>query len=166
VNFSDPFGLRVCFQGRGYQRLADSTGAATGTSFTLDAAHCAQNVQPTSGQWDAVSSGFAALAGDTVFTWNMQYGSGGSRNDASGITIDQSQIGQLYGTVFVRRGYCQAPPNAIWDEPSIIAHELGHAYAWYTNLSGGAGNRMAVDWENRIHGARGRPLRNQLCHVR
>jgi hypothetical protein len=155
--------LKACFTGANSQQLADSTAAATGTTFNLDANGCAENVQAVGGRWNDVSRGFAALAADTLFTFNMQYGAGGSRLDANGITIDLGQVGNPYGTRRMGRG-CTSSPGANYDEASIIAHELGHAYAFQQGWTGGRDTRTAIGWENRVHRARGRPARSTQCH--
>src|SRR5260221_1107183 len=42
VNFSDPFGLKVCYQGSGAEiaDLKKTTEAATNSAFTLDNSNC------------------------------------------------------------------------------------------------------------------------------
>lgn len=156
--------MKVCFQGKGAQRLADNTAAATGTTFDLDEDNCATNVQPVGDDWTEVSSGFADLV-NADYTINLTYGGGGSANRAGKIVIDQDDIGRPYGTRF-RGSYCTSSPGAVWSEPSIIAHELGHAYALMVQHigAGSASNRVAITWENTVHRSRGQPLRHLRCH--
>ena len=153
----------MCFKGQDKQRLADSTATATGTTFTLDSNDCAENVQAAGGKWNDVSKGFAALAADTSWVVNMAYGIGGSRVDANGVTIDLAQVGNPYGTQRVSGG-CTTSPGANYEEVSIIAHEVGHAYAGFKGYSTSKDTRTAIGWENRINRARGRPSRSVLCH--
>jgi hypothetical protein len=154
------------FQGTGSLRLADSTAAATGTTFDLDDDNCATNVQPVGDDWTDVSTGFAELANSETFLVNLIYDSGGSGNRAGKVRIDQSQIGRPYGTKRVSPTRCTTSPGALYSEPSIIAHELGHAYALYSHLTPGstADTRIAIGWENTVHGARGKPMRSFQCH--
>ncbi|MDT8442557.1 MAG: hypothetical protein RQ723_12995, partial [Desulfuromonadales bacterium] len=164
VSYIDPFGLKVCFKGNEAQRLADSTAAATGTTFDLDEDNCATNVRPIDDDWDDVSRGFTDLT-DAEYTINLIYNVGGSANRAGRIEIDQGQIGRNYGTRF-HRSYCTSSSGAVWSEPSIIAHELGHAHATMVqHIRGGdASNRIAITWENSVHHTRGQPLRHLSCH--
>ena len=163
INGSDPFGLKVCFKGKDQQRLADSTAAATGTTFNLDSGGCAENVQAAGGKWNASSRGFASLAADTLFTYDMAYGIGGSRFDNNGMTIDLGQVGTPYGTQRQGAG-CVSSSGAVYDEVSIVAHELGHAYAFQQGWSAGRSTSTAIGWENRINRGRGRPSRSVRCH--
>ncbi len=163
INGSDPFGLKVCFKGKDQQRLADSTAAATGTTFTLDSGGCAENVQAAGGKWNATSRGFASLAADTLFTYDMAFGIGGSRFDKDGITIDLGQVGTPYGTQRQGAG-CVSSSGAVYDEVSIIAHELGHAYAFQQGRNTRRSTSTAIGWENRTNRGRGRPSRSARCH--
>jgi RHS repeat-associated protein len=165
VNFSDPFGLKVCFSGEDYEELAENTRWATGTTFDLDDRHCATNVRPSGDNWTEVSEGFATLAADENYMVELVYDGGGSRIADGKVRIDRSDIGARYGTYLDRPGRCVTSRGAAWDQPSIIAHELGHVNAgWLGHPNGGRSNRMAITWENTVHGARGRPLRHLSCH--
>jgi len=164
VTLTDPFGLKVCFQGSPTEvkRLADSTRTATKTTFDLDASGCVTNVQPV-GRWTKVSRAFASLANDSTEIVNLVYTSGaGSGNRKGKVEIDTTQVAHPYGTFYVSPVACQSSPGAVYDEPSIIAHELGHAWATFNDNK--HTNRIAIDWENTVNIARGRPPRNQLCH--
>jgi RHS repeat-associated protein len=167
ASFSDPYGLKVCFQGADYRRLADSTMTATGTTFSLDSSHCAENVQDADGKLSYVSRRFIELANDTVVIVSLEFGvglTGGSGVGAGGVLyIDQNDVGGHYGTQWVSQGVCSGPPNAVWDLASIIAHEVGHGYGTYFTKNH---QHEAVRWENEVHHGRHRPARSQSCHVK
>ena len=98
VNFSDPFGLKVCFSGRKVQQLADSTQAATGTTLALDQGNCATNVQAVAGRDSSVANSFIGLATDPSFTFDIRYGSQSGLVGLQ-ITINPLDVGtRIYGT--------------------------------------------------------------------
>jgi hypothetical protein len=168
VGGSDPFGLKVCFEGNSSaerQRLADSTMAATGTSFTVvqDASgkYCAENVRIVNQAWAARAQQFIEMANDPLSLIPLVYDSGGSGNRGGKIRIDQNDIG---GGYFVRKWllFCTQPASAVWSESSIISHELGHLYAvWYGDPR--RTNTMAFEWENAVHSLQGAPKRARGC---
>jgi hypothetical protein len=147
------------------RQLADSTAAATETSFGLDAQNCAENVQPTGNNFTSVGQGFLDLVAAGLIV-DIRYSLGaGSANRAGFIDIDPMDFGRMYGVQPTGPGQCRGTPGGVWDEPSIIAHELGHAYGQFILGQPGAANiPTAMAWENTVHARRGRPARHPACH--
>ncbi len=164
--YSDPFGLKVCLSGKDVKSLARAIENATNTTFGLDAANCVIDVQAAGQYLTEAGSGFAAMARDSLFMVPIEFGNGGSRNDKSGIIIDKSQIGTPYGTAFIKPGFCSTSRGATFTEPSIVAHELGHAYGTYRSMSKEGNDQDAMRWENAIYQGDGKPLRNEQCHTK
>lgn len=166
LNVSDPSALKVCFGGSRFsrRRLADSTAVATQTAFDLDDDGCATNVEPAGDAHTDVGSGFAALAAADYMV-RVVYDAGPSRVVGK-IRINPDQIDRPYGVFRVSATRRISTPGAVWDEPSILAHEFGHAYAQLElHLPRDAeNNRVAIRWENTVHSRRGRPLRSFSCH--
>jgi RHS repeat-associated protein len=178
LNYSDPLGLRVCFQGRGVLELAAATHIATGTTFDLDTDGCVINVQAAGGKWTEINTEFADLAAAPDLVPVHFRGKGdrkGSRTAAGGISIDRSDFGRPYGTKLRFRDsqgvpHCDTSPGATFTEWSVIAHELGHAFSeWISEDTENAkqiNNETAVNWENSYNLSHGKPARSQWCHAR
>jgi RHS repeat-associated protein len=166
ISYSDPFGLKVCFTGPKARQLAAVAMAATHTKFTLDKKNCAANIRATDARPSRMARGYIDLA-NRPENVSFAYGTGSQGGSGSGdegiLFIDKRDIGKQYGTQWESYGVCSGPPNAIYSQEAIIAHESGHGWAYYFHNNS---KRDAVIWENEVHSREGRPQRSQSCHVK
>ena len=167
VNFGDPFGEKVCFIGPGAGERAKDVQRGTGTTFDLDNEGCAKNVRIT-GRANEVSLGFISLANDAAQRWDVvtEESRIGTNTTGRMIAIDPRDLtNKMYGTKYESYSRCSAPKGTVQDGPSVVVHELGHAFSITSGQDALSGQFTAVRWENTVHSRAGRPDRSQLCHI-
>ncbi len=165
ISFSDPFGLKVCFQGDPDQRakLKSAAERATNTSIQTDDAGCVTGFARGTGEgYGDLQDAFADMVGDSA-TFSVKLG-----NDKDGVssfdprtktaTINPLDIGRkryISGGFFacIVGGSGTAP----FSMASIVAHELiGHG----SGMAGGGKPSPSGIWaENQYHAAVGEPRR-------
>ena len=162
VNFSDPFGLKVCYSGLGLdvQTLKQGTEDATNTRIALDKENCVSSFYARQGKgFEEIQSRFGRLVGDDD-TYSVRYGAKGegyyshfdpSTRTAVLLRTDADRFRYGTGNWFTCNllGGIDSAPLTIG---GLIAHELvGHG--------GGAGEISSRKIENQYHRARGQPTR-------
>lgn len=166
VNFSDPFGLKVCFQGSGAEipRLKETTEAATNTTFSLDRKNCVDQASVRSGgdmRFDALRAGFNDLVGSDA-TFSIAFGAeaGSPQYSPSRISIFSDANGLAYSTG--AWGKCDGG-RAAFSFPQVMAHELNHHFPVARGgkmTSGTRGENDAVrKGDNVFNATSGRALR-------
>ncbi len=181
VGGGDPYGLRVCFEGRtqmDQQRLADDVMQATGTMFALDGSGCTDESVTMPGADAKVADAFAELAhSEQTYTFVEgrapgsgwpQLGSGFDDRGAKTIYINRGDALAYYGVTPVGttpsgQTICQATGNSRYRLDQIIIHEMGHAYAFESGVSR-TRNDPAMTFERSYQARFGLPSRPDACH--
>lgn len=168
VDFSDPFGLKVCYQGTGAEisELKKTTESAPNTTFTLDKTNCVDPASVRSGgakRFDALRAGFKDLvSSDAIF--NVAFGAEAESPQYSPYRISIFRDADALAYSTGAWGKCDGG-RAAFSLPQVMAHELNHHFPVArggTMTSGTRGENDAVrKGDNIYNAASGRRLR---CH--
>jgi hypothetical protein len=158
VNFSDPFGLKVCFGERNRTKLKEGLEDATNTEITLDDDGCVEGFVAREGK------GFRGLQKrlqrmiDREEVYGVEDWDGIHSNwpteQTVRINIARIEAGQSYPINIA--GVCSNQPGFgnVLTSGGLLAHELlGHAY------HRGGSERRAMRAENAYLAGRGMPRR-------
>lgn len=167
MNYSDPFGLAVCFRGNAaaVRSLSGALQQATNTTFRLDRSNCVVASSIRSGgdkRFDALRAGFSKLVGSSD-RFDVAYGREMESPQRSPYTInifeDADAFAYRTGRSF---GKCDGG-RAAFSFPQVMAHELNHHLPVVDGkpmTSGTVGeNNAVVHGDNVYNAAAGRPLR-------
>lgn len=160
VNFSDPFGLKVCFEGsaRTVQRFKAATERATDTQITLDKKNCVASFREGSDpRFDEYRRGFADLVADAA-VYTVRYTKIFNSEQISKYFIDVFEDYNALAYPARVGGKClrdQVP----WSLSQLVAHELYHHYTVPRTGLMNPSESGAVDAENAVNRKIGRPLR-------
>ena len=159
VNYGDPYGLKVCFQGspRQRERLEWQTERAIGADISVGKDGC---VSAVGASGSPARARFQSLV-SSDHTYTIFYGLGGSAYDAGGrrIRIDEGgTLEPIYTWQETASGRQCVNFAAQFDFVArLIAHELGHAYHHDSHWLGSVSfalttrrrkERYALSWEN------------------
>ena len=172
VNFSDPFGLKVCFKGTAEQvsTLKEGLEGATSTTIQIDKGNCVTGFEASGEEgFEDLQTRLAILvAADDTYSLEMGEPLGG-KDDL--LTASSAWFDPVSNTATIGRnaprnnpyrtrgilGLCHRKVNATL--PAFITHELlGHGLHWemYGRRSS---QQYAVDVQNRYHRAVGEAQR-------
>lgn len=166
VNFADPFGLKVCFQGSGAEisDLKKTTESATNTTFSLDKKNCVDPASVRSGgdkRFDALRAGFSDLVGSDA-TFSVAFGAEAESPQYSPYKISIFRDADALAYSTGAWGKCDGG-RAAFSFPQVMAHELNHHFPVARGgkmTSGTRGENDAVrKGDNIYNAASGRPLR-------
>jgi RHS repeat-associated protein len=166
VNFSDPFGLKLCFRGDGgdVRRLKQITQDATNTTFGLDKENCVDAGSVRSGgdkSFDGIRAGFVGLVGATS-TFDVAFGAEPESPQYSPYRISVFRDADALAYSTGAWGKCDGG-RAAFGFAQVMAHELVHHFsvASGSGMTGGVrGENEAVRrGDNVVNAAIGRPLR-------
>lgn len=180
IGNSDPFGLKVCFQGNQQQRqsLADEYMQATGTKFALDGSGCTNSAtrDASSGVSEATSKAFIQLAESaSLFTtswgripgiqaWERGSGLGWPSANSPVFYIDSTDVGNDYGTAVLpgTNKVCSTSAGATYGLHQIIAHEVGEMYGNIAKSGTSEHWALMLETFNLLDAQK--PLRHPSCH--
>jgi RHS repeat-associated protein len=175
VNYSDPYGLRVCFDGNAQQRsrLEVQTERAIGTGLDVGSDGCVTRVGASGG---AAAIEFRSLV-DSDDRYSIAYGVEGEGSQykpfSREIIIDpQDYLQPIYTWERAPQGrrcsFARGPyafGATFGSDARIIAHELGHAFEhkksgfWFYFRTRTRDEYDAIVWENQWARAHSEPER-------
>jgi RHS repeat-associated protein len=175
VNYSDPFGLTVCFRGNHIRRAVDAVERATGSRITLDDNNCISKIEAISKdpRHAALRGRLQTMAEDTKTHFGVEIYDAVPPFKATKVFVGTDltvHIGSDAQDAFANRyatplwGLC-IPKTGPPSNAAFVAHELlGHLYGQYliwkrTGMPAPTGERYARAWENLYHRAVGEPIR-------
>lgn len=169
VNYSDPFGLKVCLAGD-VKQAQEALSDATDTDFKLDKKGCVDegSIEARGNKgFGGLQGRFRAMARDTEKSFTLKLTTSadafysGGRNGGLAL-VGEDVVGRVYAKPGAR---CVATENPTLGQ--VVAHELlGHGFglAYGTNPDVAGGQTQAIVQENRYSAARpGRSLRDTNC---
>jgi len=168
VDFSDPFGLKVCFQGSpsDIESLKTALERATNTSITLKG-NCIQSYSAARGSkgFENIQEGLGALV-ESLDEYTVTYSRISSEYDPVTKSVQLFQDWKAYAYPALVKGVCKQEAVE-WQEPGqIIAHELNHAYRiglhdapYITRHDRAHEEQQAMIWENTYNAAHQLPGR-------
>jgi len=169
VNFSDPFGLRVCFVGSTFgerETLRKGAEDATNSTIEVDEQGCVQSWQMLDdgkGKFHNLQETFGRMVGAEDKVFKVSFGAQSHMSDFGWATIRADDIGGSY-PLPLGGEFCELNPSGHWTLGAIIAHELlGHGKGLLRGFGKGNRTRNAIPAENEYHAARGQDAR---CNAR
>ena len=175
VNFSDPFGLAVCFRGKYVRDAVRATEQATGSNITLDGRNCISKIESASNNegHSILRSRLQTMvdAGDTEFYVEIYEAAPPYFATMVYVGTDLTVlIGRQAEGVFsnryaTRKGWFCIPYSGRPSNASFVAHELlGHMYHQYrswkrTEQIALGSEEYAWQAQNHYHRAVGEPAR-------
>jgi uncharacterized protein RhaS with RHS repeats len=179
VNGSDPFGLKVCFEGtksqqRRQRQEFERANRVEITSFDEDTG-CATAAKANDAS-DSYAVDLAALISDPQFVAKFAYGRlpGIARSEAGSgydrvtrrTLIDRSDFGRPYG-VAPEASTCRYVQGATYTAEMVWLHEAAHALASYNEkYQPSAFSDPVMDQEQALQLRTGKPVRPAICHER
>jgi RHS repeat-associated protein len=167
VNYSDPFGLAVCFSGdaAAVRSLSATLQQATNTTFTLDRSNCVVASSIRSGgdkSFGALRAGLSKLVASKS-RFDVAFGREAESPQRSPFIIsifeDADALSYRTGSRF---GRCDGG-RAAFSFPQVMAHELNHHFPVADGkpmTSGTVGeNNAVIRGDNVYNAAAGRPAR-------
>ena len=161
VNFGDPFGLAVCFRGSGSEvrSLRSAAQTATNSDIKLDSDNCVESVASRgNAKFNRVREYFQSLVdASEVFEVNMlgREMDSPQRNPYK-IAIFEHYGGLAYPSMVNSRCVRESTGFSL---SQVLAHELFHHYTVPSTGRMNSNELRAVDAENLVNSAIGRPQR-------
>jgi RHS repeat-associated protein len=160
VNFSDPFGLRVCFKGTRFEikQLSTAIRNASDTDFDLDKQNCVTNVRSRGHkQLDKIRAGFQDLVNsDATFEVRFTRIFNSTQIDPYAVEAFEKYSALAYSTTI--NGRC-VPESERWDLNQVMAHELYHHFPVAQGQAMDYDENKATQQENVFNRYAGRPIR-------
>ena len=182
-NNSDPFGLKVCFEGDESQRrtMADALAVAAEITYTWNSGTgCMENarpIHPGNAVAEQVAGFINHVTKTAIFAPGRLPGSGSGSNTGSGVVpssggadvvrilIDFGDVKRRYGVVpyVLNNGQtrCSFVPGARYTMEMIMIHETGHTGYFFDPVQG---VDEAMTFERAYTSRVGMPLRPDECH--